>query len=509
MRIKSSLKNLLVAFLGQLIGILISFIARIVFIGELGVDYLSLNALFANIISLLSLVELGIGPAMIFSLYKPLANNNIEDVKSLMKLYQKVYIIIGILIIVLGTIFTPFISLFIKTMPDIPSVHLIFSLFVANTAISYFYSYKRSLIIADQKRYIATFYSYSFFAILNIIQIFILLLTHNFILFLTCQLIVTFMENIIVSKTANRLYPYLKDVSVRKLSKEVMNEISRNVRAMVAHRLGGVVVNSTSNIVISKFIGLNLVGLYSNYQLIINALNTVLGQVFLSITASVGNLGATEKDDKKIYIFNIVLFMNFWIYGFSAICLVILFNSFIQLWIGNEYILNKFTVLLIILNFYLSGMRMSVLTFKDAFGLYYYDRHKPIFEAIINLAFSLILVKSFGINGVLLATTISTLTTCFWVEPFVLYKHGFKSSAIPFFRKYLLYGIVTFVTCIITYYIANIFSDSSIVNFILQLVICITIPNFIFLILFNKTMEFKYINELLKGLIRNRIKLVS
>ncbi|UZD45484.1 lipopolysaccharide biosynthesis protein [Peribacillus frigoritolerans] len=506
MRIRSSMINLSFAMVGQILGLLISFIARIVFIQVLGAEYLGLNGLFVNILSILSLVELGIGPAITFSLYKPLAENDIEKIKSLMKLYKKAYICIGILILIIGICFTPFLEVFIKTIPDIPHIHLIFLLFVINAAISYFYSYKRALIISDQKRYIATIYRYSFFILLNIIQIILLYLTHNFILFLVCQIIATFAENIVVSKKADKLYPYLQEKNVQKVDKLTISQITKNIRALTAHKLGGVVVTSTDSLIISKFVGLVGVGLYSNYQLIINALNIVTSQIFMSITASVGNLGVTETDDKKISIFNIVFFVNFWIYSFISICLVVLLNPFIKLWIGEDFVLNTSIVFIIILNFFLTGMRKGVLTFRDALGIYWYDRHKPIFECIINLVVSLILVKHLGMLGVFVGTTISTLATSFWVEPYVLYKYGFKSSVGPFFRKYSLYTIVTIIVCLITLYGVSNFRDVTILNFIIQAFICIVIPNGAFVILFHKTDEFRYLYNLISKLIFKKLK---
>lgn len=506
MRIKSSILNLSYAIAGQCLGLLVSFFARIAFIQVLGTEYLGLNGLFANLLSILSLLELGVGSAITFSLYKPLAENDTEKVKSLMKLYKKAYISIGTLILVFGVSFIPFLELFIKSIPDIPHLQFIFLLFLIDSAISYFYSYKRTLIITDQKRYIATIYRYSFFILLNIVQILVLYLTHNYILFLLCQIIATFAENIVVSKKADKLYPYLLEKDIKKIDKETLNQIIKNVRAMTAHKIGGVVINSTDNLIISKYVGLVGVGLYSNYLLIISALNIIIMQVFTSITASVGNLGATETDDKKKFIFNIVFFMNFWIYGFVSICLVALLNPFISLWIGRDFVLDTEVAMAIIVNFYLTGMRQGVLTFRDALGIYWYDRYKPILESMINLVVSLILVKELGMLGVFIGTMISTVTTSLWVEPYVLYKYGFKSSVLSYFKRYILYSMVTIVSCIMTVSVTNIFNNANFINFIIQLVICIVVPNGLFFLLFHRTNEFKYLYNLISVIIIEKLK---
>ncbi|WAA12112.1 lipopolysaccharide biosynthesis protein [Fervidibacillus halotolerans] len=506
MRTRSSIINLFFALSGQIIGLLVSFFARMVFIEILGTEYLGLNGLFTNILSILSLVELGIGPAIAYSLYKPLAEKDEKKIKALMKLFQKAYISIGIIILFLGIGLTPFLGFFIKSIPDIPHIHFLFLLFVVNTAISYFYSYKRTLIISDQKRYIATIYRYSFFIILNIVQIIVLYLTHNFILFLISQIVATFVENILVSKKADELYPYLKDKHVQKIDKNTLTEIKKNVRAMIAHKLGGVVVTTTDNLIISKFVGLIQVGLYSNYQLILNALNIITSQIFSSIIASVGNLGVTETNEKKKFIFQVTLLLNFWVFSFITICLVILINPFIELWVGQEYVLNTYIVLIIILNFYLTGMRKGVLTFRDALGVFWYDRHKPIFESIINLTASLLLVQKFGMVGVFLGTTISSLTTVFWIEPYVLYKYGLKSSVRSYFGKYLFYTFVTIMTLFITFIITIPFREVNLVNFLIQLFICLIVPNLIFLGLFYKTKEFQYLYNIINNFVLKRIK---
>jgi O-antigen/teichoic acid export membrane protein len=506
MRTRSSIINLLFAMSGQSLGLLISFFARIVFIQVLGTEYLGLNGLFTNILSILSLVELGIGPALTFSLYKPIAENDTEKIKSLMRLFKKAYISIGLLILTIGIIITPFLEVFINTIPDIENIHLIFLLFVINASISYFYSYKRSLITSDQKRYIATIFRYSFFILLNLIQIIVLLLFHNFLLFLACQIIVTFLENYYVSKKADRLYPFLKEKEIKNIDKETLNQIIRNIRAMIAHKLGGVVVTSTDSLIISKFVGLVGVGLYSNYQLITNALNIVVLQIFNSITASVGNLGATESNEKSRLIFNVVFFLNFWIFSFISVSLAVLVNPFIELWIGKDFLLNENIVIIIILNFYLTGMRKGVLTFRDALGIYWYDRHKPIFEIIVNLVATLILVKQLGMLGVFIGTTISTLTTCFWVEPYVLYRFGFKSPVLPFFARYGLYSLVTIITGILTMSVTNIFSNVNFTTFIIKLLICMVIPNVIVILLFHRTYEFKYLYNIICKFLLKKIK---
>ena len=275
---------------------------------------------------------------------------------------------------------------------------------------------------------------------------------------------------------------------------------------MVFHKIGSIVVVGTDNILISKFIGVIQVGLYSNYQLIINALNTVFGLAFQSVTASIGNLGATENSKKNKFIFECINLIGFWIYAFSSICLINLFNPFINIWLGREYLFSMPIVLIIIISFYLSGMRKSVLTFRDALGLFWHDRYKAIFEAGINLVASIILAQYIGIAGIFIGTIISTLTTCFWIEPYILFKYGFEDSVKSYFKKYGFYTINMIIVGVLTWFISSIFSDYSILGFIGKLVVCIIVPNTLFLIIFWRTKEFQYLIVIVKPMIYKLFK---
>lgn len=497
-RTKKSLINLITAFIGQIFGVIISFIVRMVFVKYLSSEYLGINGLFTNILTMLSLVELGVGSAMTYSLYKPLAENNKEKTKSLMSLYKKAYNIIGIIVLVLGIGFTPFYKCLISEVPNIPNLNIIYILFVINTGVSYFYSYKRSLIICDQKKYITTIYRYGFYFLYNLAQIIVLVLTKNYILYLICQVISTILENIAISIKADKLYPYLKEKDIKPLEKEEYIKIKKNVFAMMFHKIGGMVVNSTDNIILSRFVSLVSVGLYSNYYMVINGLEIITNQIFDAIVASVGNLGVSESKEKIKSVFNKVFFMNFWIFSFCSICLVTVFNDFIQIWLGQEYVFEFSVVVIIVIAFYLKGMRKTVLTFKDATGNFYHDRYKPIIESIINIIVSIILAKKMGVAGVFLGTIISTVTTSLWIEPYVLYKHVFKEKVFSYFIKLTVYTIITIVVCSFTYWLSLFVTQVSILGILFKLIICLIVPNIIYIILFNKTEEFNYFKNLVK-----------
>lgn len=500
MRTKSSLKNLIIAFIGQGFGLIISFVSRIIFIKVLSTEYLGINGLFTNILTMLSLVELGVGQAMTFSLYKPLSKDNTEKVKSLMYLYKKAYTVIGIVVSILGILFLPFYKYLINDIPNINNLNIIYLLFVMNTAVSYFYSYKRSLIICDQKRYIATIYRYGFYFILNVVQIIILIITKNYILYLILQVIFTWLENFFVSKKANKMYPYLLDKEINKLDRKETIEIKKNVKAMLYHKIGGVVVNSTDNILISKFVGLIAVGIYSNYYLIIIAIETITSQFFNAIIASVGNLGAVETKAKVKKTFETTFFLNFIVYGIISINLLILFNPIISVWLGRKYIFNYSIVIIITICFYLKGIRKTCLTYRDALGLFWYDRYKPIIESIINLIVSIILAIKYGVLGIFIGTIISTVLTSLWIEPYVVYKYYFKSKVSDYFIRLIKYTLLTIGVYFICYNICLIFNIDNVITILLKLILTTCISSLIFFIFFRGTVEYKNVKNIIKNL---------
>lgn len=499
-RTSYSIKNVKYALIGQAFGLVISFLSRTVFVRVLSAEYLGINGLFSNILSILSLAELGVGQAIVFSMYKPLAERNESKIVALMGLYRKAYSVIGIVVSVLGVALLPFLRYFVQEMPDIPYIRLIYIIFVANSVVSYFFSYKRSLIIADQKGYIATIYRYGFYFVLNVAQIIALLLTRSYLLYLGLQLANTIVENVLVSKKADALYPFLNQNKTVRLDGAEKRVIIRNTTAMVFHRVGGIVVSGTDNILLSKLVGVTEVGLYSNYLLVVNALHMILGMFFQSITASVGNLGATESKRKQRFVFDCVNFVGFWAYGFVSICLLSLLNPFIQLWLGKDYVLSLPVVMVIVVNFYLNGMRKSVLTFRDSLGLYWHDRYKPIFESLINLAVSIYLGKRIGTAGILLGTTISTVTTCFWIEPYVLYRRGFHSSVMPYFKQYIRYSVGVCISGSAVWLLNSVLEGVGLTgtgNFLARLTVGLSIPNVMFMAFFHNSDEYRYLWQIL------------
>lgn len=505
MRTSYSIKNISISFIGQIITILIAFPTRTIFINTLGSSYLGINGLLTNIISIFSLADLGIGTAIIYSLYKPIFESDYQKISKLMNFYRNAYILIGIFVFILGLFLCPFLPSLIKNQIFSNSyLYTIFFLFLFNSVLSYLFSYKRSIIIASQKSYIVNTIHYFLLILLNLFQMLFLILTKNFIIYLVLQIIFTFLENIIISIIANRKYQFLKINNREKLSVTEKKIIFTNVKALILHKVGSITLASTDNIVISSFVGINWVGIYSNYLLISNALVSILNQMLNSLTASIGSLILEKETKKKIETFEIVFFFFSWLVGFCSICLWELLNPFISFWVGKEYLLSNNIVLLIVMNFYITCMRNPILIFKNAAGLFKQDRFKPIIEALINAILSVALVSNFGISGVLISTLISIILTSLWVEPFIVYKYIFKIGVKNYFFKFLIYVVLITLIGFITDFIIQLcgyFFD----KFFSRLLLCILVPNFIFFLVFRKSNKMNFLYNFI-NLASNKVK---
>lgn len=496
-RTKNSVRNSSVSIITQVLTIIMDFAVKTIFIFILGNEYLGINGLFSNIITLLSLADLGIGVAIPYSLYKPLAVNDQHKIKVLMKFYRKLYNIIGCVVLAIGLSLTPFLSYIIKDMPDIKGIYLIFDLFVIHSALTYFFVYKRFLIDSDQKGYITAKITLISSFLLNITRVIILFITKDFILYLFCSLVFVLIQNIWISKKADKMYPFIKEKTDDTISKEDKEEIATNVKALLIYKVGSVVTLGTDNIVISKFIGLVAVGVYSNYLLIINSLNNILNQVFNAITSSIGNLVATNEERSK-GIYEKLSFFNFYIYSLVSICIFILINPFIHIWLNDDYVLSTWVSMLLAINFYLTGMGAVTNAFRSAYGLFYKARFRPIVMVIINIVVSIILVKPLGIAGVLVGTISSRLLTIAWLDPYVIYKYGFKGNVFEYYKKYLYYLLVFIGSGALIYYVNSFINNQSIIMWIISGIITFVLYNLIILILFKNTDEFKFFTNKFK-----------
>ena len=492
-RVDDVAKNMKFAVFCQIATGVVNFAVRRVFAMVLEQDYLGINGLFADILSMLSLAELGFGTSILFSLYKPVAEGDTEKIKSLMALYRTAYRIIGLVVLGTGLALTPFLEWFVKEMPEgIPHIHWIYVLHVVNSALSYFFIYKATLLFACQQKYVEILVTTVVKTAAGLLQIGALLLTGNYFLYLAVMLSATLVQNAAISLETDRRYPYLRERNVSPLARADKQVIFRNVAAMMFHKFGDVAVFSTDSILMAKFVSVAAVGLYSNYMLIRKTLVMVIDMLFSAITASMGNLNASEAVERKRTAFQHVNFLAAWLFGWMSICLLWLYNPFIELWLGADYLFPMEIVALIVVNFYLYCMRIPVGSTKNAMGLFWNDRYKPIAEVAVNLVASVLLAGRMGIAGVLLGTTLSTVLVPFWIEPLVLFHRGLEQGAGGYFLHYLLYLAVTVAAGALTGVLCALAPDGM-GGFAAKMLACATVPHLVYLTAYWRTENFRYL----------------
>lgn len=449
-RTEKALYNILFSIASNVLILILKFFNRTILLWTLGEEYLGISGLFSSIFSILDLAELGIGTAITFSMYKPLAEKDKEKVKSLMQLYKKSYIMIGIVILGIGILLFPILPYIIKDKAELVNVNAIYLLYLVQAVSSYcFFSYKSAIIGADQKEYKITRLNMICQMINAVLQYLVLLVFHSFVLFVAINIAVTICKNYISARMAEKLYPYIKEADIQELEIEEKTKIKDNIKGMALYKISSKVLSSTDNIIISAFIGVAMVGKYENYNYFWMVAIAICTMFFNSYTPSIGNLYATEMKEKVEEFFKALNFANFWIYGFFSVLLYILMSPFIELWFGKRFVLSNTIAILVVTNLATSGLQNAVITYKDACGLFYKGRYRPACSAILNLVLSLILVKNWGVAGVILATIISRFLTTWWFDAWMVYHYIFEKSPIVYYGKYLYHLFCIGLSCAI------------------------------------------------------------
>lgn len=424
---KKALKNILTAILFKVIVLIISLFSRRYLVNILGNEATGLYSLYISIIGFLAVAELGIGTAITFSMYKPIVEGDSDLVSGLYYLYKKVYSIIFFITLIIGLGVTPFLSFIIKEQTGAFNIYITYIIFLLGTLVTYLYGFKTSFIDAHLDKYVTTSILSIGKIIEAVLQIIVLLITKSFILFITSILMSNFIQMIATNIIFNFKYKHLVNDN-KHIPKEVKSDVIEKTKAMFFHKIGGLLVLSTDSIIISAFIGISLLGVYSNYTLIMTSMVGILALIFSSIISIIGHSYAKNetsifyKQFKYIYLVNYILGFVFFL-GYYAII-----DSIIDVLFGTDFIVNIVIVKAITINHFITFMRNSVNSFKEASGLFYQDRFKPLFEGLVNLVLSLVLVKFWGIIGVLVATIVTNLLITHIMEPYVLYKHGFAAS---------------------------------------------------------------------------------
>lgn len=502
-RKKNAKRNILFGILNKLATVLFPFVLRTMLIYTLGSEYLGLSSLFTSVLQVLSLSEMGIGSAMVFHMYKPIAEDNYEEIAELVNLYKYIYRIIGSVIFAGGMLVMPFLRYFIEgDVPADVNIYVLFVLYLINSSESYFISAYRSTILnALQRRDICMCIGLISHILLYLVQIVCLVFYKNYYLYIIWLPVFTCVENVITAVYVKHHYPqYLLN---KKVSFTRLKEIMLNVRDMFGHKLSSVVTVSVDSIVISGFLGLQMVAIYNNYYYLISAIVGFLDVAYRGILAGVGNSIVLESREKNYRDFEKFNLLNVWIVGWCSICFLCLYQPFMQIWMGNSLMMPWSAVCLLVGYFYIWKIRQMVLIYKDAAGMWKIDRVKPYVEIVVNLTLNILLVQQIGIHGVILSTIVSMLFVSFPWETNMFFKMYFKMSPVRYYKKQLLYLGITLVFAALTYHLCSFIRWQGILGIGLRLLVCMIVPNLLLHLVFRRSKALHeaemYVLNMVKG----------
>lgn len=501
-RTKKAKKNIGIAMIQNIVNLVISMAGRIVFARVLTASYFGVSGLFSNIIGVLSIADLGMSTAMMYRLYKPIADNDEYKIVALVAFFRKVFRTIAMIVLLVGIALIPFLKYIVNMPEGIPHLYSFYILNLLGAVISYLFVYRTVLISADQKNYLLVRSNILFKLITFVLQVVVLIEFRSYFLYLMIAVAISVINNIYQNHIALKHYPFLKSLEAKKLDKTELNAIFIDVKALFLYKICGIVQTNTDSIMISVFVGTIVVGYYSNYLMIISQVITVIGIIFGNLKAGIGNKLASEDIDNSGYmLYEVLELFNYWLVLGCSIAIFILSKPFLSLCFGSEYVLQDYVVLAIVLNFYTSNIRQTIWAYRETTGIFKQTQYTTMVTAAINIVTSLLGGYFFGLFGILIATVISRIVYAWWKEPQVLFNECFHKNPIVYYKRYIIRLILGFTIGSIIYTLCSFVPASSdIVRLIIYSIICVVFTmGGLFLYSF-KLEEFQHLKKyLLRG----------
>lgn len=513
-RTKNATRNIIFGIILKAYQIFVPFLMRTAMIYLMGVQYLGLNSLFTSILQVLNLAELGVGSAMIYSMYKPIAEDDSTTVCALMKLYRTYYRAIGLVIAVIGCVLTPFIPKLISgDVPEGLNIYILYLLNLGATVLSYWlFAYKNSILQAHQRTDVVSKVTLATSTIQYALQLFVLWAFRNYYLYVIVMLATQAITNVATALVADKLYPQFKPNG--KLPKQEVSKINQRIRDLFTSKIGAIIVNSADTIVISAFLGLTALAIYQNYYFIMTSITGFVTVVFSAVTAGIGNSLVVETKEKNYQDLNVFTFIICWIAGFCACCFLNLYQPFMELWVGKDLMLDFPIVVCFVLYFYVCEVNQLLNTYKDAGGIWHEDRFRPLVTAIANLGMNLIMVQFWGLYGIILSTVLSMLLVGMpWLFHNLFTTMFEKKNMKQYLVSIAFYVSISFIAGCISALICKFINFNLWVTLLIRLIICLIVPNVIFLLVYHKRDEFKrsilLVNKMLHGKIDFIVKKVN
>lgn len=509
-RTKNTARNMLFGSVAKVYNLAIPFVLRTVMIYALGMQYVGLNSVFTSVLQVLNLAELGVGSAMIYSMYKPLADGDNAKICALMNLYKKYYRIIGLVILVAGMALMPFIpDLISGEIPADMNVYVLYGLNLATTVLTYWlFAYKNCLLFVHQRNDITEKIGLIINTVKYVLQIGALLVFKNYYVYIMIALLTGVVTNIVTALVVDKLYPQFK--AVGKLDKQEVKTINGRVRDLVTGKIGYIVVEQSDTLVISAFLGLTLLAQYQNYYFLLTSVMGFVTLITNSARAGIGNSLVTETTEKNFNDLKKFTLIFVWIGIFCTCCFACLYQPFMELWVGKENMLDYPMVILFCIYFFVKLLNTLLNLYKDAAGIWNQDKYRCLVVAFSNLGMNLIMVQFWGLYGILLSTIISMLGIGIpWILS-NLFSSVFKMSAKKYVVKLIFYVALCIGTNTLCIFINSFVTfNSLILTIVARLVVCAIIPNIILVIVFRKSAEFKGIVAMINSLTKGKIKILK
>ena len=504
-RSKRTAQNAVVGVAYQALTMILSFVSRTVFIRTLGNEYLGLNGIFSDVLTLLSMADLGFSTAMAYSFYKPLADDNKEEIASLIAFYKKVYNTIALVVLGLGLCCIPFLRYIVNTDKEIPNLTIYYLFSLAGVVISYLFVYKTTLLTADQKNYKLVNIRMVTNTLKTVLQILVLVLFRNYILYLAIGTGISLINNLIASYKTEQEYPYIKNPKSNALvEKDLKAGIIENMKSVFIYKVSTTVFSATDNIIISMVVSTAAVGLYGNYLMPSQKLLLIEQIVFSAMTASIGNVIAKENAEKKYNIFMAIQSLSLILCGIITTCYAALADDLILVWLGSDYKMSVLVVIAVTINAYFSCALQPLWLYRDASGLYRKTKYIMLIATIENIVLSFVLGKFLGVAGIVFATVISRITTYVWYEPKLLFKEYFEKSSIIYFRQLLINALLCIATSALLGYLGRRFVPSGWLGFFGKAAVVGLISAIFFIGVYYKTEGAQNLIRKVKDLVKRK-----
>ena len=503
-RSKNAVRNIVFGTVLKIYQIVIPFVMRTAMIYFMGVQYLGLNSLFTSILQVLNLAELGVGSAMVYSMYKPIAEDDNKRICALMKLYRTYYRIIGLVVAGIGLIILPFVPKLIKSdLPGDVNVYALYLLHLAATVFSYWlFAYRNALLQAHQRNDVVSKVTFVLETIKYVVQILILAFLKNYYAYITVVLLTQILTNIVIAIVVNKMYPAFQPVG--ELPIEEKQQINHRIRDLFTAKFGTVIMSSADTIVISAFLGLTLLAIYQNYYFVMNSVYTLVCVIFSSVVAGIGNSLIKETIDKNYKDLKKFTFIINWLMCLCCCCFLCLYQPFMKLWVGEELMLSYNYVILFAVYFYVCVLAMVWATIKDAAGMWHADRFRPLIGSGLNLIINIILVQFIGLYGVLLSTIFSYIFVSMPWLVHNIFHLIYKRSQKEYLIKLGMYLVITTVACVCCVIICNLINVAIVLQLIINVIVCVLISNGIQFLVFKNTPEFKESKTMVLNLLHRR-----